>query len=91
MLGNISASKINPHYSIVDGKTFKDWRSVAYTISAIKDQTGCLSSCIKTQNCLLLELDLWSSKLFEKDVGCLDSIGVGVKRWLSQENRVLLG
>ena len=90
MLGDISASEVNSLNSIIDRKAFENGTAMAYTVTAIKYNTGGLTTCVETQNSLLLEEDFGRAKLFEKDVCCLNSITVWVQWWLRQKNRMLL-
>ena len=91
MLCDIPSSKINSLDSIVDGETFEDWTAVADSITAIQDDTRCLTTSVETEDSLLLEEDLWRSEFLEKDISGLDTIAVRIQWWFSQKNRMFLG
>lgn len=62
---------------------------MADAISAVKDEPRCLTSCIETQNRLLLKENFWRTELLKEYVCCLNPIAVRVQWWLSQQNWVL--
>jgi len=86
----VASSQIDSHYCVRNGEAFEHWANMAHAISTIKHEPTCLSSSIQAQHCLLLEEDLWRSKLFEENVCGFDSVVVWVKWWLRQENWMFL-
>jgi hypothetical protein len=82
MLCDVSASNVDPLYSIIDGETLKHRTAMAHTISAIEHKSRGFTTSIKTQNCLLLEKDFGSSKLLEEDVCGFNSIVKWIQRRL---------
>lgn len=61
---------------------------MTHSITAIENDTRSLTSCIKTENSLLLEEDLWRAKLFKKDVCSFYTIAIGIEWWFSKKNRM---
>jgi len=90
VLGHIPATKVNSLDGIVDGEAFEDWAAMAHTITAVKDDSGCLTTGIQAQDGLLLEEDLGSAELLKEDVCGFDAIAVWVEWRLRQQDRVLL-
>jgi hypothetical protein len=91
VLGDIPASNVDSLYRVIYGKSLEDRAAVADTVSAVQDQPRSFTSGVETENCLLLEKYLWSSKLFEKDICGLDPVIEWVQRWLREQDRMLLG
>lgn len=91
VLCDVSTSNIDPLYGIADRKTLENRRTVAHSISAIKNNTRCFSSGVETQDTLLLEENLRSTELFKEDIGRLYSITERVEGWLSKQDWVFLG
>ena len=91
MLGHISSSNVDPLNSVVDWESLENWTAMAYSISAIENQSWGFTTSIKTQHCLLLEKDLGSSKLLEENICGFNSVVKWIQRWLSKQDRMFLG
>lgn len=91
MLGHVSSTYVDSLASVVDCETLEDRGSMADTITAIEDQASCLTSGVQTENCLLLEEELWCRKFLKEQVSCLNSVLNGVEWCLSQQDRMFLG
>ena len=82
MSSDVSSTNINSLDSISNRETFKHWRTMANTISAIENESTSFTSSIKRQYGLLLKEYLRGSKFLEKYISCLNSIIVRVERRL---------
>ena len=55
---------------------------MADTITAIEDDTRCLTTSVKREHRLLLEENLRRAKLLKEDISCLDTVAIWIEWWL---------
>ena len=89
MFGDISSSNVNSLNSIIDRKSFENRTTMANAVTTIKNEAGSLTSCVQTQDSLLLEENLRDAKLLEENVGSLTAVIVRIKWWICQQYRML--
>lgn len=89
MLSDVSSSNINSLDCIIDRKSLENRAAMANTVATIKNESGSLSSGVQTQDSLLLEEDLWDTKLLKENIGSLCTVIVRIKWWVCEQDRML--
>ena len=89
-IGEITTSEIETEDSVGESETFVDGDSVCNTITRIENDTGRSSRCVQRKHGLDSNVKGGGVERFEHDLGHLFTVSLGVKRGLSQEDRVLL-
>ena len=90
VVGQITTSQIETGNGVREGITFIDGDGVAYTITNIEDDTGGTAGSVEGQDGLDGDVHGRDVEGLEHDLGHLLSVGLRVKRGLSQQDRVLL-
>jgi len=89
VIGEISAGKIESENGMGKCIALVDWNSVGDTISRVHHNTSGSSRGIEGQHCLNGNVHCGGVEGLEHDLGHLLSVGLGVQRSLSEEDRVL--
>ena len=90
-LGEITAGKIDTEDGMRHGETFVDGDSVGDTVTRVEHDTSCTTGRVKGEDGLNRDVERGRVEGLEHDLGHLFPVSLGVKRSLSQEDRVFFG
>merc|ERR1719483_1212759 len=91
VVGKFTSSKIKTNNSMGKGISFIDWNTMGYTISRVHDNTSGTAGGIQGEDSLDGDIHGGHVEGLKHDLGHLLTVGLWVKRSLSQKDGLFLG